>query len=69
MIINMRAGSSGGTDWVFQTKTVTPTASGVLVTYDKGYDGLASVVVNGDTDLTPSNIRKGVVIFGVTGTY
>lgn len=52
-----------------QTKTVTPDASGFTVTPDVNYNGLSSVVVNGDNDLTPANIKNGVNIFGVTGTY
>lgn len=33
------------------------------------YDGLSQVTVNGDADLVASNIKSGVEIFGVTGTY
>lgn len=68
-IINLRAGSSSGADWIFQSKSVTPTANGVYVTYDGSYDGLSSVTVNGDADLIASNIKSGVTIFGVRGTY
>lgn len=52
-----------------QTKTVTPEASQQTVMPDSGYDGLSSVTVNGDADLVAGNIRNGVEIFGVTGTY
>ena len=51
-----------------QSKTVTPTAAGLTVTPDSG-KVLSSVVVNGDADLVPGNIKKDVDIFGVTGTY
>lgn len=51
-----------------QSKTVTPTKNGMTVSPDSGYDGLSSVVVNGDDDLVPGNIADGVTIFGVTGT-
>lgn len=50
-----------------QAKTVTPKASAQTVIPDIGYL-LDSVVVNGDSDLIPSNIRNGVDIFGVIGT-
>ena len=51
-----------------QSKTVTPTAAGLTVTPGSNYDGLSSVVVEGDADLVPGNIADGVTIFGVTGT-
>lgn len=51
-----------------QEKTVTPTAGGVVVTPDTGYT-LSKVIVNGDSNLTTGNIKSGVKIFGVTGTY
>lgn len=46
-----------------------PTASGTTVTPDDGYDALSSVGVYGDSNLVPSNVKKDVTIFGVTGTY
>ena len=50
-----------------QTKSVTPGASQKTVTPDAG-KLLSQVTVSGDTDLVAGNIRKGVDIFGVTGT-
>lgn len=50
-----------------QSKTVIPTASGITVTPDEG-KLLSSVIVNGDADLVPSNIRNGVNIFGINGS-
>ena len=52
-----------------QAKTVTPSASTQTVTAASGYDGLSKVTVNGDADLVAGNIKNGVQIFGVTGTY
>lgn len=51
-----------------QEKTVTPTASTQTVTPDSG-KLLSKVTVNGDADLVASNIKSGVNIFGVTGSY
>lgn len=52
-----------------QAKTVTPSASTQIVKADATYDGLSQVTINGDTNLTASNIKKGVSIFGVPGSY
>ena len=61
--------ASGGT-CSHTTKTVTPSKD--TKTYkasSDGYGGYSQFTVNGDSDLVASNIRSGVNIFGVTGTY
>lgn len=52
-----------------QTKTVTPSVTSQTVTPDQNYNGLTEVIVNGDVNLIAENIKAGVTIFGVTGTY
>lgn len=54
---------------VLQDKTVTPTTSNQLITADSGYGGLGAVTIVGDANLIASNIKAGVSIFGIVGTY
>ena len=50
-----------------QDKTIEPKKEEQVVTYDKGYDGLGKVTVNGDESLISKNIKSGATIFGVNG--
>lgn len=57
-----------------QNKTVSPATSSQSVTADSGYSGLGTVTVEAvtssiDQNITASNIKDGVTILGVTGTY
>jgi len=54
---------------VLQTKSVTPSKTAQTITPDTGFDALASVTIQGDSDLIPGNIKNGVSIFNVAGTY
>lgn len=57
-----------------QAKTVNPSTSQQTVTPDQGKDGLSSVTVTAvtsaiDANIAAGNIKDGVSILGVTGTY
>lgn len=62
-------------DLNFQTKTVSANATDdLVVTPDVGYDALDLITIKKvtssiDPEITSENIRKGVEILGVTGTY
>ncbi len=57
-----------------QDKTVTPTTSEQTITADEGNDGLGTVTVSAvtaaiDENIIAGNIKSGVTILGVAGTY
>lgn len=57
-----------------QEKEATPTTSVQEITPDQYYTGLSKVTINAvtsdiDEDIIPSNIKSGVSILGVIGTY
>lgn len=63
------AGVTGSYAPSTQTKVTTPTAFPTVVNVDSGYDGMTKVTVNSPSNLTAGNIKSGVSIAGVTGTY
>lgn len=57
-----------------QTKTVTPTTSQQTIIPDTGYTAFSEVTVNAvtsaiDNNIQAGNIKSGVTILGVTGSY
>ena len=57
------------TEGNYQEKSVTPKATEQTVTADNEYDALSSVTVEGDSNLSPQNIKSGTSIFGIDGSY
>lgn len=57
------------TELLGETTTVTPSSTQQVITPSQGYNGFTQVTVNTDVNLLPENIKAGVTIFGVTGTY
>ena len=60
---------SGGKKPKLHGMTVTPDGTVQRVNPDSGYDGLSYVVVGGDDNLVPENIKNGIAIYGVIGTF
>lgn len=57
-----------------QDKTVSPTVSQQIIEADDDYDGLNTVTISAvtasiDSNIIASNIKKGVSVLGVDGTY
>ena len=52
-----------------QSKEVSPSTEDIIVLPDEGFNALKSVTVKGDIDLKAENIKDGVELFGITGTY
>ncbi len=63
------AGVTGSYAPTLQTKVTTPTAFPTVVNVDSGYDGMTKVTVNAPSNLSSGNIKNGVSIAGVTGSY
>lgn len=69
--IRMIGGGGGGNDIIelrTQAKTAVPDSVEVVVKADDNYDALSKVIIEAAAVLQPQYIRKGVTMFGVTGT-
>lgn len=55
--------------FTLQTATITPGTTQQTVTPTSANHFISSVIVNGDANLVASNIKSGVTIFGVEGSY
>lgn len=53
----------------FQNKEITPSSEDIEVVADDDYIGLSKVTVKGDENLIAANIKAGVTLFGIVGTY
>ena len=51
------------------TQYVTPASQPQNITPSSGYSGLSGVYVYGDSNLISSNIKSGISIFGIYGSY
>lgn len=49
-------------------KTIIPTSKDQIA-ISSGYYTIGNIIVKGDSNLIASNIRNGVTIFGITGTF
>lgn len=63
------AGVTGTYAPSLQSKVSTPTAFPLTINPDSGYDGLSKATVNAPSNLSSGNIKSGVSIAGVTGSY
>lgn len=73
-IANIAAVASSAITPNLQNKTVTPSTSKQTITAGSNYDGLGTVTVNAvtaaiDENIVAGNIKSGVTILGVTGSY
>ena len=55
--------------FTLQSATITPSATQQVVTPTSGNHYINSVTVSGDANLVAGNIKNGVSIFGITGSY
>lgn len=73
-IANVAAVASSAITPRLQNKTVTPSTSKQTITAGSNYDGLGTVTVNAvtaaiDENIVAGNIKDGVTILGVNGSY
>lgn len=59
----------GGGSANLQSKSILPASLPYTANPDSGYDGFSSLTVQKPSLLLPENIRSGVSLFGVSGSY
>lgn len=57
-----------------QSKTITPSTIEQIIEPDEGYNAITQITISAvtnsiDANIQPENIKKGVTVLGVTGTY
>ena len=52
-----------------QTRDVTPNTGSQVLVPGSGFDAIGTVNVAGDANLVPANVKAGVNLFGVVGSY
>lgn len=64
-------GTYHGADYTLQSKTIAAdfSAGSMNITPDSGYNFLSNVTVSKPSTLVASNIKEGVSVAGITGTY
>ena len=62
-------GGSQPSEPVLETVVTTPESFPVSIRPSEGYDGISSVTVHSPDNLTPENIKQGVTIAGVEGSF
>lgn len=60
---------SGGGSANLQSKSILPSSLPYTASPDSGYDGFSSLTVQKPSLLLPENIKSGVSLFGVSGSY
>lgn len=61
--------STSERELILQDRAVIPSTNGTVVVSSEGFDGIRTVTIQGDENLIPENIKSGVSIFNVLGTY
>lgn len=67
--MNMLVSGGGKTEPNVETRTLVPKNADETYTPTAGSDAIGTVLIEAENALVPGNIKSGVTIFGVTGTF